>query len=128
METPLDFKPPLGLELIFSYQLPAIDFISCSSQQDVLLTISGFLSEAVWGSALPDHSSILLPSVEHARENIKHSGLVICTTPSLTFPLILAFLTTTPGTLPFGVMFENAGNEKSEIGQVLLPWDSIPWQ
>lgn len=88
METFLDFKPPLGLELIFSYQLSPIDCISCSSQQDVLLTISGFLSEAVWRSALPDLSSSLMPSVECAKENMKHPGLVILITPSLTFLII----------------------------------------
>lgn len=108
METLLDFKPPLGLELIFSYELSIIDCISCGSQQNVLLPISGFLSEAVWDSALPDHSSILMPSVECANKNMKHHGLVICTTPSFTFSS-LAFLTTIPRTLPFGVMFENAG-------------------
>lgn len=88
METLLNFKPPLRLELIFSYQLSPIDCISCRSQQDVLLTISGFLSETVWGSALPDHSSSLLPSVECYKENMKHPSLVLCITPSLTFPLI----------------------------------------
>lgn len=128
METLLDFKPPLGLELIFSYQLSIIDCISCSSQEDVVLPISGFLSEAVWDSALPDHSSILMPSVECANKNMKHHGLVICTTPSLTFRLISCVPDYNPKSSTFWGRVWKCRKWKSDIGLCLLPCDSTPWQ
>lgn len=107
METLLGFKPPLGLELIFSYGYQQlISFlailsrmcywsfqISCLKQPGVLprLIISPFsrhlwsVQEKTWGT----------------RENMRHPGLVICITPSLTFPLISCIPDYNPGNSAF---------------------------